>query len=101
MALRFLSSSRGVYCWHYIVIVLDLPFLLPEQEEMGQPLSGFDQWQAIVGRRTDVADGPVRAELVLGHSSYTLDADSTQLVPMSVPRGAYIYDGWKIVMGDR
>lgn len=71
------------------------------QEGMGLPLSGFDQWQAIIGNRSEEVDGPVRRELVLGRSSYTFDPDALGMSLLPTPRGGYIYDGWKIVVGDR
>lgn len=68
---------------------------------MGLPLSGFDQWDAITGRRSEDVDGPVRRDLVLGMSSYKFDPPSHSMVSLKAPRGAFISDGWKVILGDR
>lgn len=68
---------------------------------MGKPLSGFNQWEAITGQGSDETNGVVRNELVVGRSSYRFAPEEQEMVAMSDPRGAYIYDGWKIVIGDR
>ena len=73
---------------------------VPFQVEMGKELSGFDQWSAILGDRPESL-GPVRNEVVLGRSSYIFDPVSSTLVNLTEPRGAYIYDGWKINVGDQ
>eukprot|EP00904_Undaria_pinnatifida_P000649 jgi/Undpi1/10585/HiC_scaffold_29.g13035.m1 len=70
-------------------------------ETMGLPLSGFDQWDAITGRRSEDVDGPVRRDLVLGMSSYKFDPPSHSMVSLKAPRGAFISDGWKVILGDR
>lgn len=67
---------------------------------MGKPLSGLDHWEAIIGKRP-TSDPPVRNELVLGRSAYEYDSDSDSMKPLQTPRGAYIYDGWKIIHGER
>lgn len=66
---------------------------------MGKPLSGYDHWEAII-RRGPASAPPVRKELVVGRNSYYLDIDLS-LTLRDTPRGAYIYDGWKIVVGDK
>ena len=66
---------------------------------MGKTLSGYDQWSAIIGERPESAP-PVRNELVLGRNSYAYDHSSSSMVTKE-PRGAYIYDGWKIIIGNR
>lgn len=70
------------------------------QGDMGKPLSGLDHWSAIIG---DWPAGvtPIRNELVLGRNSYEFDDESAIMVYMSKPKGAYIHDGWKIVIGDK
>ena len=72
---------------------------VPFQVEMGKELSGFDQWSAILGDRPESLP-PVRNEVVLGRNSFVFDADSATMVEAK-PRGAYIYDGWKINIGDQ
>lgn len=68
---------------------------------MGLPLSGFDHWEAITGRRSEEVDGPVRRDLVLGRSSYNFDPISQSMATVPAPRGAFISDGWKVILGDR
>ena len=67
---------------------------------MGKPLSGFDHWSAIVGDRPESLPA-IRNELVLGRNSYVFDDDAAAMVLTTEPRGAYIYDGWKINIGDK
>lgn len=67
---------------------------------MGKDLSGFDQWDAIVGRRS-AEEGPVRTEMVLGRNSYTFDTDTAEMVKRASPWGAYIHDGWKLILQER
>eukprot|EP00904_Undaria_pinnatifida_P012417 jgi/Undpi1/8305/HiC_scaffold_25.g10774.m1 len=67
---------------------------------MGKTLSGFDQWSAIIGDRPESAP-PVRNEVVLGRNSYVFDDEKGEMVHTAEPRGAYIYDGWKINIGDK
>ena len=62
-------------------------------------MGGFDQWSAIIGDRPE-SSLPVRNEVVLGRNSYFYDADSSSMIKMD-PRDAYIYDGWKINIGDK
>ncbi|CAM9878722.1 unnamed protein product, partial [Ectocarpus sp. 8 AP-2014] len=69
----------------------------PWQAGMGKKLSGFDQWDAIVGRRS-AEEGPVRTEMVLGRNSYTFDTDTAEMVKRASPWGAYIHDGWKLIL---
>ncbi|CAM9165733.1 unnamed protein product [Ectocarpus sp. 8 AP-2014] len=66
---------------------------------MGEKLSGFDQWDAIIGRRS-TEEGPVRKDLVLGRKSYGLNSDD-EMVKLSAPGGAYIYKGWKVMLQQR
>ncbi|CBJ29740.1 Formylglycine-dependent sulfatase, C-terminal fragment [Ectocarpus siliculosus] len=66
-------------------------------DEMGKELSGFDQWDAIVGRRS-AEEGPVRTELVLGRTSYDFDSDAGEMVKEPLPKGAFIHDGWKLIL---
>ena len=73
---------------------------VPFQVEMGKELSGFDQWSAIIGDRPESLP-PVRNEVVLGRNSYVFDVDSGAMIETTEPRGAYIYDGWKINIGDK
>ena len=73
---------------------------VPFQVEMGKELSGFDQWSAIIGDRLESLP-PVRNEVVLGRNSYVFDADLVAMVETTTPTGAYIYDGWKINIGDK
>ena len=74
-------------CWHSF------------QGEIGKTLSGFDQWSAIIGDRPE-SSSPVRNEVVLGRNSYSYDEDSSSMIKID-PRGAYIYDGWKVNIGDK
>ena len=67
---------------------------------MGKKLSGFDQWSAIIGDRPE-SWPPVRNEVVLGRNSYVYDSASVSMVKTDTPRGAYIYDCWKINVGDK
>lgn len=67
---------------------------------MGNPLSGFDHWQAIISQRPEDLP-PVRNELVLRRNSYRWDGSSKSMVPAESPTGAYIHDGWKIVIRDK
>ncbi|CAM9537110.1 unnamed protein product [Ectocarpus fasciculatus] len=46
---------------------------------MGKELSGFDQWDAIVGRRS-AEEGPVRTEMILARNSFAFDSDAVQMV---------------------
>lgn len=71
------------------------------QESMGLPLSGFNQWEAITGKRSEEESGAVRRDLVLGRSSYNFDTDLQSMVTVPAPRGAFISDGWKVILGDR
>ncbi|CBJ27859.1 Formylglycine-dependent sulfatase, C-terminal fragment Formylglycine-dependent sulfatase, N-terminal [Ectocarpus siliculosus] len=64
---------------------------------MGKELSGFDQWDAIVGRRS-AEEGPVRTDMVLGRNSFTFDTDTAEMVKRASPWGAYIHDGWKLIL---
>ncbi|CAM9850249.1 unnamed protein product, partial [Ectocarpus sp. 6 AP-2014] len=64
---------------------------------MGKELSGFDQWDAIVSRRS-AEEGPVRTEMVLGRNSFTFDTDTAEMVKRASPWGAYIHDGWKLIL---
>lgn len=67
---------------------------------MGLTLSGLDHWSAIIGSRP--AGSPaIRNELVLNRNSYVYDELSLSMVLGSTPSGAYIYDGWKINIGDK
>lgn len=67
---------------------------------MGKDLSGYDHWSAIVGDRPE-SSPPVRNELVLGRNSYAYDPSSSAMYKTVESRGAYIYDGWKINVGDK
>ncbi|CAM9346631.1 unnamed protein product, partial [Laminaria digitata] len=67
--------------------------------EIGKALSGFDQWSAIIGDRPG-SSSPVRNEIVLARNSYGYDGDSSVMIKRE-PKGAYIYDGWKIDIGDK
>ena len=67
------------------------------QDEIGKPLSGYDQWSAIIGESTET----VRSEVVLGRNSYEYDSDSRSMVASGFSRGAYINNGWKINIGDK
>lgn len=67
---------------------------------MGKELSGLDQWNALVGRRS-VEEGPVRTELVLGRISYDFDSDAGAMVKEPLPKGAFIHDGWKLILRQR
>ena len=69
------------------------------QGEIGKALSGFDQWPGILGDRPE-SSPPVRSEVVLGRNSYAYDASSGSMIKKE-PRGAYIYDGWEINVGDK
>ncbi|CAN0433515.1 unnamed protein product [Ectocarpus sp. 12 AP-2014] len=66
---------------------------------MGEKLSSFDQWDAIIGRRS-TEERPVRKDLVLERKSYGLNSDD-EMVKLSTPGGAYIYDGWKVMLQQR
>lgn len=67
---------------------------------MGQPLSGLDHWSAIIGKRPE-SSPVVRNELVVGFNSYIVEDGETSVSKGHQPRGGYIYDGWKIVVGDK
>lgn len=66
---------------------------------MGKDLSGYDHWSAIIGDRPE-SSSQVRNEVVLGRNSYAYDSSSSSMLKKE-PRGAYIYDGWKINIGDK
>ena len=66
------------------------------QDEIGKPLSGYDQWSAIIGESTET----VRNEVVLGRNSYLYAHETVSMVESGFPRGAYINNGWKINVGD-
>lgn len=63
-------------------------------------MSGIDQWAGIRDHWSGTRDGYPRSELVLARRAFHHNAE-TNLMLRGSPRGSFLKDGWKMVMGER